>query len=267
MTTLLKYIAAVLFFALAAMLIGYSASRGLDFIQSTLPESQRATGYLGLAGTEAGFIVWMLVFMFAAKSIGQYVTAGIMTLIDLAGAIALFTFDALLRSGESGMIAALTPEEIKTVILALNGLIGANIIATVAYHLADGETQKRISEAVMIGLLELKVMASIEKQGQAIVDAKAPELAAQYLGEFKGRFANAGALGLSVRDKEEDESPAWLDWQAWLDGWKAARQNGKTETITYNSDTTMPPFASAGPDAQPAPRQEREPTYHEPMTR
>jgi len=87
MTTLLKQIATVLFFALAVMLIGYSASRGLDFIQSTLPESQKATGYLALAGTEVGMIVWLLVFIYAARSIGQYVVAGLMTLVDLAGAV------------------------------------------------------------------------------------------------------------------------------------------------------------------------------------
>ena len=243
MTTILKYAAKVFFFVLAVMLIAWSASRGLDFIQSTLPEGQKANGYFGLAGTEIGMLVWLLVFMYAARSIGQYVTAGIMTLVDLAGAIALFTFDSLLRAGQSGMITTLQPEEIKTVILALNGLIGANVIATVLYHLADSETQKRIGEAVMEGLLELKVMASIEKQGRAIVDAKAPELAEQYLDEFKARFGNASALGLSANKKEqEDEWPEWLDWQTWLKGWQAAHNADKDdpEHIIYQADVPGP---------------------------
>jgi len=243
MTTILKGVAKVLFFVLAAMLIAWSASRGLDFIQSTLPEGQKANGYFGLAGTEIGMLVWLLVFMYAARSIGQYVTAGIMTLIDLAGAIALFTFDSLLRAGQSGMITSLQPEEVKTVILALNGLIGANVIATVIYHLADSETQKRISEAVMQGLLELKVMKSIEKQGQAIVDEQAPQIAEQYLEEFKGRFANVNALGLSANRKaQDDELPEWLNWQTWLDGWHAARNVGKAdeEPVIYQADVPSP---------------------------
>jgi len=248
MTTILKYAAKVFFFVLAVMLIAWSASRGLDFIQSTLPEGQKANGYFGLAGTEIGMLVWLLVFMYAARSIGQYVTAGIMTLVDLAGAIALFTFDSLLRAGQSGMIATLQPEEVKTVILALNGLIGANVIATVIYHLADSETQKRISEAVMEGLLELKVMASIEKQGRAIVDAKAPELAEQYLDEFKARFGNASALGLSAKKKEQDDDlPEWLDWQTWLKGWQAARENGNQEPARYQSTSeVISPLSGAG---------------------
>lgn len=242
MTTILKGAAKVFFFILAAMLIAWSASRGLDFIQSTLPEGQKANGYFGLAGTEIGMLVWLLVFMYAARSIGQYVTAGIMTLLDLAGAIALFTFDSLLRAGQSGMITALQPEEVKTVILALNGLIGANVIATVIYHLADSDTQKRISEAVMQGLLELKVMKAIEKQGQAIVDEQAPAIAEQYLEEFKGRFANANALGLSVNRKEQDDLPEWLDLQAWLNGWKAARNKNQAdpEPVIYQTEVTSP---------------------------
>jgi hypothetical protein len=243
MTTILKGVAKVFFFVLAVMLIAWSASRGLDFIQSTLPEGQKANGYFGLAGTEIGMLVWLLVFMYAARSIGQYVTAGIMTLVDLAGAITLFTFDSLLRAGQSGMITALQPEEVKTVILALNGLIGANVIATVIYHLADSETQKRISEAVMQGLLELKVMKAIEKQGQAIVDEHAPQIASQYLEDFKGRFANANALGLSAsRNEQEDELPEWLDWQTWLQGWHAARNAGKAdnEPVIYQAEAPSP---------------------------
>jgi hypothetical protein len=243
MTTILKYVAKVLFFVLAVMLIAWSASRGLDFIQSTLPEGQKANGYFGLAGTEIGMLVWLLVFMYAARSIGQYVTSGIMTLVDLAGAIALFTFDSLFRAGQSGMITTLQPEEVKTVILALNGLIGLNVIATVLYHLADSETQKRVSEAVMEGLLEIKVMAAIERQGRAIVDAKAPELAEQYLDEFKARFGNANALGLSAKQKEKDEDlPGWLDWRKWIAGYQAAKNEDKAvpEPVLYQSVAASP---------------------------
>ena len=246
MTTLLKYIAAVLFFVLAVMLIGWSASRGLDFIQTTLPEGQKTSAYFGLAGTEVGMIVWLLVFMYAARSIGQYVIAGLMTLIDLAGAIALFSFDTLLRAGENGMIESLSADEVRTVIIGLNVLIAANVIATVGYHLAESETQKRIGESVMQGLLELKVMRAIERQGQAIVDAQAPQIAEQYLDEFKGRFANANALGLSV-NRKEDDLPEWLDWQTWLDGWRAARNHGKAanEPVIYQAE--MPsPLSGAG---------------------
>jgi hypothetical protein len=241
MTTLLKHITAVLFFVLAVMLIGWSASRGLDFIQTTLPEGQKTNAYFGLAGTEIGMIVWLLVFMYAARSIGQYVIAGLMTLIDLAGAIALFSFDTLMRAGENGMIATLSPDEVRTVIIGLNLLIASNVIATVGYHLAESETQKRIGESVMQGLLEMKVMRAIEKQGQAIVDAQAPQIADQYLEEFKGRFANANALGLSV-NRKEDELPEWLNWQAWLEGWKAARNNGKAdnETVIYQAEVPSP---------------------------
>ncbi len=243
MTTILKYAAKVFFFVLAVMLIAWSAGRGLDFIQSTLPEGQKANGYFGLAGTEIGMLVWLLVFMYAATSIGQYVTAGIMTLVDLAGAIALFTFDSLLRAGQSGMIATLQPEEVKTVILALNGLIGANVIATVLYHLADSDTQKRISEAVMEGLLEIKVMMAIEKQGRAIVDAKAPEIAQQYLEEFKSRFGNASALGLSAKTKEQDvDLPKWMDWTKWFLGYQQANNAGKPipDPVLYQSVVASP---------------------------
>lgn len=95
----------------------------------------------------------------------------------------------------------------------------------------------------MQGLLELKVMKAIEKQGQAIVDEQAPQIAEQYLEEFKGRFANANALGLSVNRKEqEDESLERLDWREWLKGWKAARNKNQAdpEPVTFQAEVTSP---------------------------
>ena len=51
MKELMKWIAKVLFYTVAVGLFVYAASRSLDFIQATLPASQKMVGYLGLLAT------------------------------------------------------------------------------------------------------------------------------------------------------------------------------------------------------------------------
>lgn len=198
-----KSIATVLFYVISGALLVYAAARSLDFIHATLPADQQLIGYLGLAATSGGMLAWLLLFMYKAEGIGQKVTAGIMTVLDMLGEFGLFTMDTLYQTGKSGMIEGLAAEEIRLVVLGLSGLIALNILATVLFHLLEPENIKRMRESFVRDQLEDKALKEIETRGDEIAQRLAPQIAKQWADQFETRFADMQALGLGLTDDDQ----------------------------------------------------------------
>mgnify|MGYP007030116385 CR=1 FL=1 len=261
-----KGIASVLFYAIGAALLVYAAARSLMFIQSTLPADQQIIGFLALAATSGGMIAWLLVFLHKAEGLAQKITAALMVALDALGEFTLFTFDTLLESGKSGMTATLTPDEIRGVILGMSALIAVNILATVAFHIFDPENIRAMRESFVRDRLESEALKLIEKRGDEIARELAPALAEQWAKDFESRFSDLRALGLGklAKDKnkpqddeesQDDESAG--NWGAWLEGWRAARRNGKQESLPLHSEaqSRLPEFREGETGASPAPFQ------------
>jgi hypothetical protein len=192
----MKWIARVLFYAVSIGLLVYAATRSLDFIQSTMPADQKLVGYLGLLATSGGSIAWLAVFLFYAQGTPQKGLSMLMTIIDLLGEFALMSFDTLYRSGESGMTAALSADEVRMVIIGLSILIALNIGATFAFHLIDPETSKRMREESARDTLDDEVLKEIERRAPQLASQMVPNIVAQWEDDFSTRFANMSALGL-----------------------------------------------------------------------
>ncbi|HNB42138.1 MAG TPA: hypothetical protein PLG52_11605 [Anaerolineales bacterium] len=201
-----KGTATVFFYTISGALLIYAATRSLDFITATLPPDQQIIGYLGLAATSGGLLAWLMVFMYKAEGIGQKITAGIMTALDMLGEFGLFTMDTLYQSGKSGMTAQLTPDEIRLVVLSLSGLIALNIFATIIFHLLDSENMRRMRESFVRDQLEQNALKEIEKRGEEIALTLAPALAKQWADEFERKFSDLKSLGLGT--VTEDKTPA-----------------------------------------------------------
>lgn len=193
-----KGMATVLFYVISGALLIYAATRSLDFITATLPNNQQIIGYLGLAATGGGMIAWLMVFMYKAEGLGQKITAGIMTALDMLGEFGLFTMDTLYQSGKSGMMAQLTADEIRLVVLALSALIAINIFATIFFHLAESENMRRMREGFVRDHLEQNALKEIEKRGEEIARDLAPALAKQWAEDFEKRFSDLKSLGLGT---------------------------------------------------------------------
>jgi hypothetical protein len=207
-----KGISGILFYLISAALLIYAASRSLDFITATLPPSQRAIGFLALAATSGGMIMWLMLFMHKAEGLGQKVTAGLMTAIDLLGEGALFSMDTLYRAGEAKMTAQLTPDEIQMVLIGLNVLLLANVIAVIMYHLVEPENMKRMRESFVRDQLEMQALKEIEKRGEEIARELGPTLASQWADDFRNRFSDLRALGLGTVNQKEAPQIQW-PWQ------------------------------------------------------
>jgi len=197
-------ISKVLFYIISCALLVYAASRSIDFITATLPQDQQIIGYLGLAATSGGMIAWLLLFLYASEGLGQRITTGIMTVLDMFGEFGLFTMDTLYQAGESGMTTKLTPDEIRMVVIALSALIALNILATVIYHLMEPENIKRMRESSVRDQLESKTLKEIESRGDLIAEKLAPQLARQWAEQFELRFSDMQSLGLGAKDEESE---------------------------------------------------------------
>ena len=241
-----KGIATVFFYAVSAGLLVYAAVRSLHFIQATLPPDQALIGYLGLLATSGGMIVWLLVFLHKAEGMGQKITAGLMTVIDLLGEFALFTFDTLYVSGEAGMTAAMSADEIRMVVLGLSLLIAMNIGATVVFHLVEPENMKNMRESFVRDRLEDQSLKLIEKKGEEIARDLAPKIAEQWATDFENRFADMQSLGFgkvngAKKPQAEQKAPPLLSWLPLPGVSKNGHKNGhKNPTETYNLESPAP---------------------------
>jgi hypothetical protein len=149
-----------------------------------------------------------LVFLYRADGIIQRGTALLMTLIDFLGEAALFTMDTLYRSGENGLVGQMTRDEIRTVILAMSGLIALNIFATLVFELGRMEVLKEIAEGAARDLVMFKALAQIEKDSERVADEMMPEIVDQWRGNFRSAYGSADRLGLGqyqTEDQNQDE--------------------------------------------------------------
>ena len=156
---------------LGAALLVYSMTRSLDFISLTLPADKQILAWFGLAALDGGVVAWLLAFLHGSGSSWQRAIAFLMVVIDFLGAVAMFTLDTLYNAGSSGLIAGLTPEMIRSAILALSMVIAMNIAATIAHHMLDPDALRRQAEE--------EARAQIEDQALTLIRQNAPQLASQ----------------------------------------------------------------------------------------
>jgi hypothetical protein len=213
MKTLYKGFATVAFYGIAGGLMVYAALRSLHFIQMSLPADSQLLGYLGLLATSGGMLGWLLVFLHKAAGVWQKVISFVMIGVCAAGEVALFALDTLYVTGEFGLIAAMTPEEVRAVLLGLSGLIAANILATVAYHIFEPENMRDMKEGFVKDRLETEAMKIIEKRGEEIARELAPRIAEQWAADFEARFQDMQALGIGNVKREDEKRrkalPLW----------------------------------------------------------
>jgi hypothetical protein len=199
MKHLSMWIGKLLFWVMVAALVVYAASRTLDFVSSTLGERDQVIGYLALFATTGGAIAWLSVFLHHSQGVAQKGIAFVMICLDVAGEIALFTVDTLMQSGNNGMVATLTPEEIRLTVLGMSALIGANIVASFAFHIFDPDNMESMEDHFSDWIILLAVQKAKREKAQSIAN------------EIAQREADAYALAQKAKDrsdKSQDERTA-----------------------------------------------------------
>jgi len=185
---MLKKIGSLLVTVLALALLVYSATRSLDFISLTLPPDRQILAWFGLAALDGGLVCWLLAYLYGSRGGWQRAIALIMIVVDLVGAVAMFTADTLYNTGKTGMTAALTADQLSTAVLALSGIIALNIAATVAHHLTDPDRLKAQAEEEAFEKVESAALGQISKNADKLAAELAPMLADDWMDVTRARY-------------------------------------------------------------------------------
>lgn len=259
-----KAIATFLSTALALCLFGYSALRSLDFIQQTLPANQAILSYFAIMATEGGLCLWLLFYLYGAAGAWQRGLSLLMIIVDLAGSVVLFGSDTLLRSGELGLTQALAPEEIRLVVLAMSGIIAANVAASVMAHLTDPENRKAQAAEEANDAIEEAALKQITQNAQSLAAQLAPRLAGDWMTQTEARYTARLGSGetlapSSTRKKPVENTgtqpggfdPARLaELYELLKAQQPAGKNNGSDARSYQSETETPGFLASKQEGQ-----------------
>lgn len=185
---MIKKIGGLLVTVLGLLLLVYSATRSLDFIMLTLPADRQILAYFGLAALDGGLICWLLAFLHGSTGGWQRAVSMLMILVDLLGAVAMFTLDTLYNTGKAGMTAALTSEELQTAVLALSGVIALNIAAVVMHELTNPEKLRAMAEEEAFSQVEDATLKQISQNAQQLAADLAPTLASDWMANTRARY-------------------------------------------------------------------------------
>ncbi len=183
-----KKIGSFIVLALGVILLGYSATRSLDFIALTLPADRAILAWFGLAALDGGLVAWVLSYLYGSRGGWQRAISMIMVLVDLLGAVAMFTADTLYQTGQSGMTAAMSPETVQTAVLALSGVIALNIAATVAHHMTDPDKLREQAEEEAFAKVEDATLKQISGNAEQLAAEVAPMLATDWMENTRARY-------------------------------------------------------------------------------
>lgn len=187
---MIKKIGVLIVTLLGGALLVYSATRSLDFIELTLPADRQILAYFGLAALDGGIIAWLLSYMYGSRGSWQRAISVLMLIVDVIGAIAMFTFDTLYNTGKSGMTEAMSPEFITNAVLGLSAIIALNIIATIAHHVTEPNMLREQAEEEAFSKVEEATLKQISKNADQLAAQLAPTMAADWMEQTRARYTS-----------------------------------------------------------------------------
>jgi hypothetical protein len=137
-----KFSAKLIFYLVAAVLLFWTASLTVAFVDAALPGMPWYIPYLSLVIFDAGMIAWLYVFLRHAQGTIQRATALIATAVNFVG-VGLMVLAEVLLGGQS-LVAA--PENLGTAAIWGIGIWTViNVAAVLLFHIGDPEAQKQMS--------------------------------------------------------------------------------------------------------------------------
>lgn len=162
-----KNIAKGLFYLVATVLIVWTSSLTVTFVQSALPNTFFLVPYLALVVFDGGMIAWLFVFLRYAQGAGQRATAIVTCLADFLG-VGLMVIAEILLGGQT---LAAAPENLGTyAIWGIGVWTVVNVLSVLVFHITDPEAIKQMSlqnEKDEIWRGALKQLASMRAQNSS----------------------------------------------------------------------------------------------------
>jgi hypothetical protein len=160
----------VLLWLITIALMGFTAFRSVDLIQSTLPDDAQMLAYAALAGLDGGVLAWLFWTTRSAHGGTQRTIGSLMIIVDLAGISAAVLGDTM-RIADVG-----SKEIVGTIaVYVVPVIIVCNVVATVVAHLVDPAQELRDANRTL--------QDEMERQKAEWVRSNAPKLAAEVAAE------------------------------------------------------------------------------------
>lgn len=277
---MLKKIGVLIVTILGGLLLVYSATRAVDFISLTLPEDKKILAYFGLAALDGGAIAWLLSYLYGSRGGWQRAISVLMLIVDVTGAIAMFTFDTLYNTGQSGMTQAMSPDQIQSAVLALSAIIGLNIIATIAHHVTEPDKLREQAEEEAFSKVEDATLKQIAKNADQLAAQLAPTLAQDWMNQTRARYTaylgtgqiptllDATAQNVTPQNVPmpvmlPDNQKPGINLAQFLPAWLIAKfgSTRKFESVVRAPDFQVTPTSTGGDEAEanPTPFEDNEP--------
>jgi len=137
-----KTISKSLFYLVALVLLVWTASLTVTFIQAALPTLPWYVPYAALVAFDGGMIAWLYVFLKAAEGTIQRATAIAATIFDFLG-VGLMVIAEIMLGGQT---FTEVPESLGTwAIWGIGIWTVVNVLFVILYHIGDPEAQKQMS--------------------------------------------------------------------------------------------------------------------------
>ena len=211
-----KVLAKLLIAALAFVLMAYTGMRSVNFIQATLPPDRQILAFFALACLEGGMIGWLLYFLKGAEGVWQRGVSLVLIVIDFAGSVALFTADTLFESAKAGLTSGLAPEEIKTTLLALSGVIALNVGGKIMCWAMDPQARKERAQSEAFDKIDDLALQKINSEADRLAEELANDMTSVWQAQTRALYASkmqrlgAGAVYGQPIDANYKDAPATL---------------------------------------------------------
>lgn len=130
--TLSRTIARFVFYVVALILIGWTATLTYSFVSAALPTMPWYVPALSLVVFDAGMLAWLVVYLHFAEGAGQRAVAITLTVIDLIG-VSLMVVAEILLGGQTWAVA---PESLGEIAVWGIGLwTVVNVTGVISFHL------------------------------------------------------------------------------------------------------------------------------------
>jgi len=167
-------------------LLGYTASRTLNFIRMTLPPDQHDTAYLALVAFDGGLLLWTAFYLHGAKGPWQRGIAALMIVVSLVGVLIGFGADTLYTATGFGL-AKMTAGDAQSAIWGMVIIIGLNVAAVTVTHMTHPDALRNQAEEEAHDRITMATLEQIKQNAAHLAAELAPQLAGKWMQDMRSQ--------------------------------------------------------------------------------
>ncbi len=199
----------LIIYGLIGSLLILTSSTSYDFMRRTMPPGQQYLAIGALAALGIGAVGWTLFFK---QAVGwPKWLALVLMVVDVTGEVSMFLADLYLNGSSTLGLAQLTPETINQFLLALGGVVAANIAIGLMVDVTDPDALVKSHEL---------------DSEYSRMDAELEIRKIEHQAEIENRKALAKAIKERARTYNQQRIPQLLD--AWQSGAELGYQQVET---------------------------------------